>query len=280
MKRIILLLSLFATINISAQDNLSSHSATQLNIEYEGVELSDKNVAKIKSMSEYMTDFYSNLGLKENLDVRLIIFKTQKEGYEYMRTLYPNDDAYKWTKSDDYFKEGFGGFYIPDRKTAVILGLEAGIDRGLAIIFHEISHHFTRLLFNRTTPPIWLTEGFAEHFENMRYVRKKGWISDVPESVKGKLRTMNMIGELDVVDLFDLSYSEFKQKFQNEGDMFYAFSHVALVVMMNELDDESFLLLIDMLIRQNSDQKSSAIVSAIYPGGLDAYREDLKKFIN
>lgn len=280
MKRLILMISLFATINICAQNISSSPSATQLHIEYEGEELSDKNLAKIRSMSEYMSDFYSNLGLKENLDVRLVIFKTQKEGYEYLRALYPNDDTYKWNKSDDYFKAGYTGFYISDRKTAIILGLEEGIDRALAIIFHEISHHFTSMLFNRISPPVWLTEGFAEHFENMRYVKKKGWISDVPGLDKGKLRTMKMIGELDIVDLFDLSYSEFKQKFLNEGDMFYAFAHVAVVVMMNELDKDAFLLLIDKLSNRKSDQKTSEIVSKIYPGGLDAYRRDLSEFIN
>ena len=274
------MLSLFATINIYAQNISSSSSATRLRIEYEGEELSDKNLARIRSMSEYMTDFYSDLGLKEDLDVRLIVFKTQKEGYEYLRTLYPDDDAYKWTKSDDYFKAGFAGYYIPDIKTAAILGLETGIDNGLSIIFHEISHHFTKMLFKHMGPPVWLTEGLAEHFKNMRYVKKKGWVSDVPNLDKGKLRTMNMIGELDVVDLFDLSHSEFKQKFLNEGDMFYAFAHVASVVLMNRLDKDSFRLLIDRLINRKSDQKTSEIVAEIYPGGLDAYKTDLDEFIN
>ena len=281
MKRValILMLSLFAAIDIFAQDTLSSPSSTQLHIEYEGEELSDKNIAKIKSMSQYMTDFYSDLGLRENLDVRLVIFKTKTEGYEYMRTLYPDDETYKRSKSDEYFKTGYDGFYIPASKTAVILGLESGIDRGLSVIFHEISHHFTRMLFNRVTPPVWVTEGLAEHFENMRYVKKKGWISEVSDSDKGKLRTMCMIGELDVTDLLDLSHSEFRQKLRNEGDMFYAFSHAAVVVMMNQLDSETFLLLIDEMSKRNTDQKVSEIVSEIYPGGLEAYRRDLNQFI-
>ena len=62
--------------------------------------------------------------------------------------------------------------------------------------------------------------------------------------------------------------------------MFYAFAHVAVVVMMNELDKDSFLLLIDKLINRDSEQKISEIVSEIYPGGLDAYRRDLSEFIN
>ena len=33
---------------------------------------------------------------------------------------------------------------------------------------------------------------------------------------------MNMIGELEVEDLFDMTHKQFIQKLRNEGNMFYA----------------------------------------------------------
>lgn len=277
MKRIILL-SICAWITgmtAFAQDG----PMAELNIQFEGEKLSAKNIEKIERMAEHMTDFYSSFGLKEKIDVSLMIFKKKDDGYEYMRSIYPDNKTYRRTNSDDYFKTGLAGVYMPSRKTAVILGLEQGMDRGLSVIFHEISHHFTRLMFGKKTPPIWLNEGLAEHFEYMRFSKKKGWTSDVSDFDKGKLRTMYMLGELTVEDLFDLTHRDFKLKLRNEGDMFYAFSHVAVVVLMDNLDKETFSKLIHRLINRKTDQKISSIVSDLYPGGLDGYKKAIYEFI-
>ena len=264
---------------LSAQVKPELARRAELNIQLDGAPLSSKNLDKLDRMSAYMTEFYSALGLDERLDVRLMIFKSKEEGYEYMRSIYPDNKAYQKTASDEYFKTGYGGVYMPASKTAVILGLENGMERGLSVIFHEISHHYTRLLFGKRTPPVWFNEGLAEHFENMRYTKKTGWISDVSDFDKGKLKTLDMIGELEVEDLFDLTHSQFKMKLRNEGDMFYAFSHVAVVVLMNDLDKDGFNELIARLVSRKTDEKVSKIVGDIYPGGLNAYKRSLHEFI-
>ena len=168
---------------------------------------------------------------------------------------------------------------MPSSKTAAILSLEHGMERGLSVIFHEISHHYTRLLFGKKNPPVWFTEGLAEHFENMRFSKKKGWVSDVSDFDKGKLKTLHMIGELEVEDLFDLTYKDFKLKLRNEGNMFYAFSHVAVVVLMDNLDKDGFKELVSRLVSRKTDEKVSEIVGEIYPGGLNAYKRALHEFI-
>ena len=264
---------------VSAQVTQDPVSSVELNIQYEGDQLSSKNKDKLEQMAAHMTDFYSSLGLDECLDVRLVIFKSKEEGYEYMRGIYPDKKAYQTTASDEYFKTGYGGVYMPASKTAVILGLEQGMERGLSVIFHEISHHYTRLLFGKRTPPVWFNEGLAEHFENMRFSKKKGWISDVSDFDRGKLRTMNMIGELEVEDLFDMTHKQFIQKLRNEGNMFYAFSHVAVVVLMDNLERGSFKELISRLVSRKTDEKVSEIVGEVYPGGLNAYKKALHEFI-
>ena len=263
----------------AAQETLDNGLRVELNIRYDGNLLSSKNMDKLEQMSAHMTEFYTALGLNESLDVRLLIFKTQDEGYEYMRSIYPDNKTYRKTASDEYFKSGIGGIYMPSSKTAAILGIEHGMERGLSVIFHEISHHYTRLLFGKKNPPVWFTEGLAEHFENMRFSKKKGWVSDVSDFDKGKLKTLHMIGELEVEDLFDLTHSEFKLKLRNEGNMFYAFSHVAVVVLMDTLDRDGFKELTSRLVSRKTDEKVSEIVGAVYPGGLNAYKRALHEFI-
>ena len=280
MKRMIfLLICILSVWTGAAQETLDNGLRVELNIRYDGNLLSSKNLDKLEQMSAHMTEFYTALGLNESLDVRLLIFKTQDEGYEYMRSIYPDNKTYRKTASDEYFKSGIGGIYMPSSKTAAILGIEHGMERGLSVIFHEISHHYTRLLFGKKNPPVWFTEGLAEHFENMRFSKKKGWVSDVSDFDKGKLKTLHMIGELEVEDLFDLTHSEFKLKLRNEGNMFYAFSHVAVVVLMNNLDHTTFKELTNRLINRKTDEKVSEIVGGIYPGGLNAYKRALHEFI-
>ena len=70
------------------------------------------------------------------------------------------------------------------------------------------------------------------------------------------------------------------RKLRNEGDMFYAFSHVAVVVLMENLDKETFSQLISRLISRKTDQKTSMIVSELYPGGLDEYKKAIYEFIH
>lgn len=280
MKRMIfLLICILSVWTGSAQETLDNGLRVELNIRYDGNLLSSKNMDKLEQMSAHMTEFYTALGLNESLDVRLLIFKTQDEGYEYMRSIYPDNKTYRKTASDEYFKSGIGGIYMPSSKTAAILGIEHGMERGLSVIFHEISHHYTRLLFGKKNPPVWFTEGLAEHFENMRFSKKKGWVSDVSDFDKGKLKTLHMIGELEVEDLFDLTHSEFKLKLRNEGNMFYAFSHVAVVVLMDTLDRDGFKELTSRLVSRKTDEKVSEIVGAVYPGGLNAYKRALHEFI-
>ena len=280
MKRMIfLLICMLSVWTGAAQETLDNGLRVELNIRYDGNLLSSKNMDKLEQMSAHMTEFYTALGLNESLDVRLLIFKTQDEGYEYMRSIYPDNKTYRKTASDEYFKSGIGGIYMPSSKTAAILGIEHGMERGLSVIFHEISHHYTRLLFGKKNPPVWFTEGLAEHFENMRFSKKKGWVSDVSDFDKGKLKTLHMIGELEVEDLFDLTHSEFKLKLRNEGNMFYAFSHVAVVVLMDTLDRDGFKELTSRLVSRKTDEKVSEIVGAVYPGGLNAYKRALHEFI-
>ncbi|MBE6250029.1 MAG: hypothetical protein E7111_00055 [Bacteroidales bacterium] len=280
MKRLSLMLFcvLFLGQSAFSQDNAYSNNVG-LDIIYEGESLSARNIEKIERMSEYMTDFYSKLGLSDDLQIHLKVFKTQEEGYGYINSIYPDRKQYRKTRSDEYFGTGTSGLYIPKMQTAVILGLEQGIDRGVRVIFHELSHHFTRRLFENRTPPIWLNEGLAEHFESMTYSKKNGWTSDVSDMEKGRLRTLYMLGELDLEGLFDMSRNEFMAKHKNEGQVYYSFAHVAVVVLMKNLDHSELAVLMSRLDNRSTDVIQSSVVSDLFPGGMEAYKRAVYEFI-
>lgn len=250
-----------------------------VNVSYEGENLSAKNLSKIDMMLNHMSDFYSGFEVKETIDVTLKVFKTQDEGYAYMRGLYPNSTQYRKTTSSSYFGFGVAGVYMPATKTAAILGIEKGIDAGLKVIYHELSHHFTRLVFGRRNPPIWFNEGLAEYFEHLVYSKKKGWISEFPELDKGKLRTMIMLDELNVRNLLDMSHMEFMSRHRHEGQTYYSFSYAVVSVLLSELSDDAFRDFVGRMVRRPTDVKTSDILAAVFPGGFTAFESSIQKFI-
>ena len=89
---------------LSAQVKPELARRAELNIQLDGAPLSSKNLDKLDRMSAYMMEFYSALGLDERLDVRLMIFKSKEEGYEYMRSIYPDNKAYLIIYGSQTFK--------------------------------------------------------------------------------------------------------------------------------------------------------------------------------
>lgn len=273
MKRLLILISMALCFLPDA------HSRVLVNVNYEGEPLNGKNILKIEQMLGYMSDFYTSLNVHDTLDVTLIIFKTQEEGYEYMRKLYPKSSRYRKTASNSYFGSGVGGVYMPDRKTAVVLGIEKGVDRGLNVVYHELSHHFTHILFNKINPPIWFNEGLAEYFEHARYTKKKGWYVDFPDFAKGKLRTMHMLGEIDLKSLLDIDRKNFMGKQYNEGQNYYSFAFAAVTILYEKLPQDKFGAMVSRLVDRNTESSIAEIVNEVYEGGISAFERDFTSFI-
>lgn len=250
-----------------------------VNVRYEGERLSARNLDKIDMMLDHMSDFYSGLDIKDTIDVTLKVFKTQEEGYAYMRSIYPNSTQYRKTASSSYFGSGVSGVYMPGTKIAAILGIEKGIDLGIVVIYHELSHHFTRLVFGRRNPPVWFNEGLAEYFEHLVHSKKKGWISEFPEFDRGKLRTMLMLDELDVRSLLDMSHKEFMNRHRHEGQNYYSLSYAVVSVLLSELSFDAFRDFVDEMVSRSTDVKISDILAAVFPGGFSAFESSLNKFI-
>ena len=259
---------------------LPAISWSQVKIKYTGDPLPSKAVGKIESMMGHMWDYYSSMGLKEAMEVELKVFKSKKEGYRYMRGLYPDDPNYIEQPHDKTMGGGLAAVYIPKKKLAVLLGIEHGTDEALTIIYHELSHHYTRMLFKGATyPPIWLNEGLAEHFECLK-LKRNGVVSEFPHANKGKVKTLIMLGDLNVEKFLNLTQKEFMEMQRNEGQTCYSLAHVTVTVLLENLSVEQRNTLISQLQKRPVNSKVSDIVASIYPGGLPALEKEILEFVS
>lgn len=255
-----------------------SHS--HVRITYTGDPLPKKAVEKIEAMIGYMGGYYSALGLTGSMDVELKVFKTKKEGYRYMRSLYPGDQRYIEQPHDKTMGGGVGGVYIPARKMAVVLGMEHGTDAAISLIDHEMSHHFTRMLFaNSMFAPVWLNEGLAEHFGALR-VKKSGVVSEFPHADRGKVKTMIMLGDLNLPKFLDFTQKEFSQMHRYEGQTCYSLAHVIVTVLMENLSTQQMGELVEVLKKRKRDDKVSSLVDSVYPGGLQSLEKGILEFVS
>ena len=255
-------------------------SWSQVKIKYTGDPLPGKAIGKIESMMGYMWDYYSSMGLKEAMEVELKVFKSKKEGYRYMRSLYPDNPNYIEQPHDKTMGGGLAAVYIPKKKLAVLLGIEHGTDEALTIIYHELSHHYTRMLFQGSTyPPIWLNEGLAEHFECLK-LKRNGVVSEFPHANKGKVKTLIMLGDLNVEKFLNLSQKEFMEMHRNEGQTCYSLAHVTVTVLLENLSKAQINALVSTLQTRKPAAKVSPIVDTIYPGGLPALEKAILEFVS
>lgn len=271
MKRILFLVAsaLLAVTDACAQGHIT----------YTGDPLPDKSREMIGQMVDHMFEFYNRIGIKEVFTVELKTFKDKGDGYRYMRGIYPDNPDYQVNVKDKTYGGRVGGVYMPSRKQAVILGMEKGVAEALPMIYHELSHHFTRTVFEKINPPIWLNEGLAEYFESLKRT-KKGYRAVFPEYIKGKVRTMHMLGELDLENFFNLSQSEFYKIHKEEGQYYYGLSHAVVATMMQNLGHQEIVSLVLKIKGRDTSQKISDFVEQLYPGGVKGLEEDLIVFVN
>ena len=272
MMRKLLLLAVITLYTVAA-------AAAQGHILYTGDPLPSKSKEMIGQMVEHMFDFYGKIGIKEIFTVELKTFKDKGEGYRYMREIYPDNPNYKVKVKSKTYGGTIGGVYIPDKKQAVILGMEKGVAEALPMIYHELSHHFTRMIFEKRNPPIWLNEGLSEYFQSLKKT-KKGYVAVFPAYIKGKVKTMHMLGELDLENFFNLSQSEFYKIHREEGQYYYGLSHAVVATLMQNVGAGKIKSLVLKIKSRDTSQKVSDFVDELYPGGIKGLEEDLIRFVN
>lgn len=254
-------------------------AGAQISIRYTGDPLPDRTKARIEVMMDYMGSFYRNFGGLGVNEIELMAFKEKKAGYRYMRGIYPDDEKYIENPSDKAIGGGLGGVYIPKFSRAVILGMEKGPDAALSMIYHEISHHFTRLIFEKRIAPVWLNEGLAEYFEHLKVKGDKITGGAFPDFQKGKIRTLAMLGELELQKFLDLPQPEFYKINRQDGQYYYGLSYAVVTVMMEKLGMSEMAVLVTRISKRNKSDRISDIVGQCYPGGTDGLEKDLMQFV-
>ncbi|MCS2901869.1 hypothetical protein NXX91_20200 [Bacteroides thetaiotaomicron] len=73
-------------------------------------------------------------------------------------------------------------------------------------------------------PPIWFNEGLAEYFEHCK-VNKKGLQHTFTDYEKGRIRTIYMLGDIDLLTFINSRQKEFMKQQRTDEQYAYILSH-------------------------------------------------------
>ncbi len=271
MKRILLSTIILLSVNL----NLFA----EFRIKYSGEPLPQKYKDKIEVMLQTMYNFYSAIDSVTESEVELMVFKTQKEGYRYMRSLYPDDQRFIERSGDKITGGSLGGIYIRKYNRAVILGTEQGVDKALELIYHELNHHFIRGIFKKRYAPVWLNEGLSEYFENLEIKGKKAKLGNMPSHDKGRIRTLYMLNDFHLEEYLNLTYNEFSNKYHTNGSVYYSIAHVITAVLLENMSTEKFARLVKLMDNRDTEDNMAQMINDNYKGGLQDLEKDILKFV-
>ena len=185
--------------------------AQTVKVEYGGDPLPDKDRKKIEQFLQHEVDFYSQFGLPDTLSLQLYVFENRREAIDYLESINVS------------LPIKASGAYSPKLQKAVILGRENGRERSLAIIYHELSHHFVSQILGKR-PPSWLNEGLSEYFEHCT-IHKKAVRHTFTEYEQGRVRTMYMLGEVNLPTFLNSSQGKFMKQQMTDEQYSYILSH-------------------------------------------------------
>lgn len=246
-----ILLSLFITTSIFAQNNMNYHDDV----------LSKKEQWQLEQAINFQLSFYRKAFPNENLNLA--------SAKVSIHTDEPTFRA-KQREAFGHVKKGSSGFYSTRDKEAIILK-KKGTDY-MRICYHEISHYFINTYSQKI--PIWLNEGLATYFENIKISKKE---------VKPQRDKWRIIRVKTMIDTRDLNISEFltwsHEKFSNMSFSHqgygYALGHVLIWFMMEK--DEN--LVINCIQTIEKGKTSEEALNELYEGGLKKFEEDFVEYI-
>ena len=236
--------------------------AQAVKINYEGDPLTKKERQKIEETIYHEVSFYTQFGLPDTLNLVLHVFDKQTEALYYLQQLDIHVDRYT------------GGLYVPRLGKAFILGREK--NKSLGIVFHELSHHFT-LLITSNRPPAWLAEGLAEYFEHCK-VGKKGLQHTFTEYEQGRIRTMYMLGEVDLPTFINSKQDKFMKQQKTDEQYAYILAHALVTFWIEKVPRQILKNFITTLQDKKDFSAPSARIERIYPGGFSQFEQDFAAF--
>lgn len=259
MKRIILLV--IAALSVLVTD------AQCLKIEYAGDVLPEKEQQLVERMMVYQIRFYRLFGLRDSLKVKLTVFNERSVAEFYLDTI---------GVSKKNSVKNINGLYSSKRKEAIIMEMDKNRKKGLSVIYHELSHYLTREI-TCTNPPVWLMEGLSEYFEHCE-VGKKGIRHSMTSYEKGRVRSMYMLGEVNLRNFVDTDWSMFMKKQRTDEQYAYILAHALTTFMLENVSRQLFSDFITLLQDKTDMAKVSEKIARVYPDGFEAFEKDFEKF--
>lgn len=238
--------------------------AQTVKIEYAGDPLPDKDRRNIEEFISYEVNFYTQFGLPDTLTLQLHVFEDRKKAMEYLESVNIHLSL--------PFKAS--GIYSPKLQKAIILGREKGRERSLAIIYHELSHHFVRQILGNF-PPSWLNEGLSEYFEHCK-ATKKGLRHTFTEYEQGRIRTMYMLGEVDLPTFLNSGHGKFMKRQATDEQYSYILAHALVTFWIETVPRDILKSLVASLQNKNDLSTVSEQIDCIYPGGFQQFEKDFE----
>ncbi len=241
--------------------------AQYLQLNYAGDPLPDKDKVWIERFLAYEIDFYSQFGLSDTTHLQLTIFDKRQDALDYLGDL-----------KVPLFSLQTSGMYLPKRKEAVVLGREKWREKSSKIVINGLTYHLNRQTIKQL--PGWLNVGLAEYFEHCE-LGKKGLKHSLGNYELGRIRTMYMLGEIDLKSFINNAQGDFRKKLHNDENYAYVLSH-ALVTFCLEIVEKDFMKnLLSSLNKKDGNRVSyQERINSIYPGGFGQFEQDFSDFCN
>lgn len=142
------------------------------------------------------------------------------------------------------------------------------------LIYHELSHHFVSQILGKR-PPSWLNEGLSEYFEHCT-IHKKAVRHTFTEYEQGRVRTMYMLGEVNLPTFLNSSQGKFMKQQMTDEQYSYILSHALVTFWIESVPREIFKKFISVLQNKNDPSTVSEQINLVYPGGFQQFEKDFE----
>jgi len=230
-----------------------------------GIPISKRDSAQIVTMIHYQMDFYNKIYPIDSAHVRLKIF----------------DDSTKYIIARNNtiipVTAGIGvmsGFFSHRDSIAYVWRPHQRRNEQLPLIYHEIAHYFTHLLFPGKYQPKWLNEGLSRYFQYSERTRRKGTIHHLDSYTRRQIKTMIELKTLDLNNVMRLSHNFFLRTQTNNQSIVGTVAHG----MVYFLIEENFNQFKAMVLEIKNGKSSFEAIDATYPGGFVQFEADFMNY--
>ena len=247
-KLVFLLLTFFLCINAFSQ---------QLAINDSEKVLSNSEKDFIENAVAYEIKFYNQIFPQDTFlltDVSFNIFKKYEQYLAYQAHV----------KGSAHYRSL--GYYSFTEKEIVVCKEKQPQGQFLKTCSHELSHF---LLMQRMNTPIWLNEGLATYFGNMKFSSKNA-THDKNKYMIARIKTMIDLRDIDLPDFVTWDHEKFgKMSFSNDN-YGYAISYGIIFFLMNKNED----LTMNIIREIGKNQSTADAFDTCYTGGFAQFEKD------